>query len=68
MVTTSYDKDFVIDMFDVKTEEVVKLNNAMIRTWIPFGSQSTFAVSKLLKILQELTMKQLLLDYHPQHS
>eukprot|EP00945_MAST-04E_sp_MAST-4E-sp1_P002433 g2433.t1 len=65
LITTSYDKDFVLDVFSVETGQTVKLKNAMIRTWRPLGSQSTFIVSNLLELLQELTMKKLLLDFHP---
>ena len=64
-VTTSFDKDFVVDLFQIQLEDVVQLKNAMTRSWKPDGSTTTFNVAKLLGILQDLTMQQLLLSYQP---
>ena len=64
-VTTSFDKDFVVDIFQIQLEDVVQLKNAMTRSWKPDGSNTTFNVAKLLGVLQKLTMQQLLLSYQP---
>ena len=64
-VTTSYDKDFVVDLFQIHLEDVVKLKNAMTRTWKPDGSNTTFNVANLFDVLEKLTMQQLLLSYQP---
>ena len=50
-VTTSFDKDFVVDLFQIQLEDVVQLKNAMTRSWKPDGSTTTFNVAKLLGIL-----------------
>ena len=44
---------------------VVKLKNAMTRTWKPDGSNTTFNVANLFDVLEKLTMQQLLLSYQP---
>ena len=64
-VTTSFDRDFVVDLFQIQLEDVVQLKNAMTRSWKPDGSNTTFNVAKLLGVLQKLTMQQLLLSYQP---
>ena len=53
------------ELFQIHLEDVVKLKNAMTRTWKPDGSNTTFNVANLFDVLEKLTMQQLLLSYQP---
>jgi hypothetical protein len=61
VVTSVYENDFVIDEFELSTDELVSLNKSSLREWRPTGSNTTFQVEELLAFMKDLQLRELLL-------
>ena len=72
VVTTVYDRDMVLDHFQVSADELLVCKRQLVKEWTPSGKQqfskTVFSVFGLLRILQKLTMKQIMLGERLEHS
>ena len=60
VVTSVLDNDFVIDEFELSTDELVALNKSSLVEWRPTGSNTTFRVTELLAYMKDLQLRELL--------
>ena len=74
IVTTVYDKDMVLDHFHVSSDELLTCKRQLVKEWSPKEasgntfSKTVFSVFGLLRVLQKLTMKQIMLGQRLEHS
>jgi len=72
IVTTVFDRDMVLDHFHVSAEELLKCKRQLVKEWSPSEntefSKTVFSVHGLLRVLQKLTMKQIMLGERLEHS
>ena len=62
----------VLDHFHVSAEELLKCKRQLVKEWSPSEntefSKTVFSVHGLLRVLQKLTMKQIMLGERLEHS
>jgi alpha-tubulin suppressor-like RCC1 family protein len=72
VVTTVFDHDMVLDHFEVSAEELLVCKRQLVKEWSSSqaggASKTTFNVFGLLRKLQQLTMKQIMLGQTLEHS
>lgn len=61
IVTSVYENDFVVDEFELSTDDLVSLNKSSLSEWRPTGSNTTFNVEELLTFMKDLQLRELLL-------
>ena len=59
-VTSVFDGDYVINTFNLSTDELVSLDKASLLEFRPTGSSTTFFVPQLLSLMKELQIRELL--------
>lgn len=59
-VTSIYDGNYVIDTFQLSTDELVSFDNSSLSEFRPTGSSTTFFVPQLLSFMKELQLVELL--------
>ena len=59
-VTSVYDGNYVIDTFQLSTDELVSFDNSSLSEFRPAGSSTTFFVPQLLSFMKELQLVELL--------
>lgn len=60
IVTSVYEDDFVIDEFELSTDELVSFNKSSLVEWNPTGSNTTFHVKELLEFMKDVQLRELL--------
>ena len=60
VVTSVYEDDFVIDEFELSTDELVSLDKSSLVEWRPTGSNTTFRVKELLMFMKDLQLRELM--------
>ena len=59
-VTSVYDGNYVIDSFQLSTDELVSFDNSSLSEYRPTASSTTFYVPQLLSLMKDLQLRQLL--------